>query len=357
VTSARLLEQRLPRERVRHHYVPVDRPSYVARFLDHWRPDLAIWVYSELWPNLIAATQRRGIPTILLNARMSERSFERWQRWPGIIGPLLAGFSLCLAQDGVQLQRLRRLGARSADTVGDLRAAAPPLAVDDAELTRLRAAIGDRPLWLAACTHPGEEEAAAAAHSALRTRHQRLLTVIAPRHPARAGEIEAQLRGAGLAVARRSRGDGIAAGTDIYLADTLGEMGLFYRLSPIAFVGGSLTPRGGHNPLEAARFGCAILQGPDTSNCAAVSRALAEAAASIAVGDADALTAAVGSLLDDPATRQLQGNAALAIAERETGILDAILARLAPFLDRLAPTSPDAAAPPPAATDAARACA
>jgi 3-deoxy-D-manno-octulosonic-acid transferase len=336
VSSARLLESRLPPGRARHQFVPVDRPSYVKRFLDHWRPDIAIWVYSELWPNLVAATQARGIPTMLLNGRMSQRSFEGWRRWPGLIAPLLEGFVLCLAQDAIQLERLRRLGARSADTVGDLRAAAPPLPVDAAALAQLTEIVGQRPFWLAASTHPGEEDAAATAHLALKTHHPGLLTLVVPRHPVRADEIGALLKRRGLVVARRSRGETITAATDIYLCDTLGETGLFYRLAEIVFVGGSLTPRGGHNPLEPALLDCAILHGPDMSNCAAMAGDLDRSGGAITVADADELTASVGRLLADPADRRRRADAAVEVARRESGVLDAVLARLAPWLDALA---------------------
>ncbi len=353
VTSARLLEARLPSGRARHQFVPVDRPRYVKRFLDHWRPDIGIWVYSELWPNLVAATQARGIPTVLLNGRMSQRSFEGWQRWRGLISPLLEGFALCLAQDKTQLERLQRLGARSAGTVGDLRAAAPPLPVDAAELARLTDIVGKRPFWLAASTHPGEEEAAATAHLALKPRHPGLLTIIVPRHPARADEIGALLERHGLAVARRSRGEAITAATDIYLGDTLGETGLFYRLAEIVFVGGSLTPVGGHNPLEPALLGCAIVHGLDMSNCAAIASDLDRSEGAIAIADADELTLAVGRLLDDPADRRRRAAAAAEVAQRESGVLDAVLERLAPWLDALAAKSLPGEAQP----DDARACA
>ncbi|MBV9522983.1 MAG: DUF374 domain-containing protein, partial [Alphaproteobacteria bacterium] len=261
LTSARLLAKRLPARAI-HQFVPVDRPKYIRRFLDHWRPDAAIWVESELWPNLVATTQRRGIPTILLNARMSQRSFLRWQRWPGLIATLLGGFSLCLAQDEKQKERLRILGAGAADTVGDLKSAAAPLPVDETELARLRAQIGERPFWLAANTHPGEEAAAAEVHRRLAPEWPSLLTMIVPRHPARAEEIAALLRARGLVFARRSRGDAITRATAVYLGDTLGEMGLFYRVAETVFLGGSLTPVGGHNPFEPALLGCAILHGP-----------------------------------------------------------------------------------------------
>jgi len=336
VTSARLLAHRLPADRAWHQYVPVDRPAYVRRFLDHWRPDLALWVESELWPNLVSLTDRYGIPLLLLNGRMSLRSFQGWQRVPGLIGPLLACFELCLAQDEGQAERFRRLGAVAAVSVGDLKTAAAPLPCDEDELGFIAARIGDRPLWLAASTHPGEEEAAAEAHRALMRERPGLLTIIAPRHPARADEIRAMLERRGLNVARRSQGELIDGATDVYLADTLGELGLFYRLAGIAFIGGSLTPMGGHNPLEAALLDCAILHGPDMSNCLAMAQSLAAAGATIAVRDAGEIAQAVRRMLSDPVERAARAAAAAGIAADNRAVLDAVLQRIAPWLDRLA---------------------
>ena len=335
VTSARLLAHRLPADRAWHQYVPVDRPAYVRRFLDHWRPDLALWVESELWPNLVTETDRAGTPLLLLNGRMSLRSFRGWQRLPGFIGPLLACFELCLAQDDVQADRFRRLGAAAATSVGDLKTAAAPLPCDEGELARIAADAGNRPLWLAASTHAGEEEAAADTHRALMRERPGLLTIIAPRHPARAEEIAAMLKQRGLNVARRSAGDALDSHIDIYLADTLGELGLFYRLAGIAFIGGSLTPVGGHNPLEAALLDCAILHGPDMSNCAAMAQSLAAAGGSIQVEDAATLTNAVRRLLGDPVERAARAAASAGIATDNQAVLDAVLARIAPWLDRL----------------------
>ncbi|HXS41320.1 MAG TPA: 3-deoxy-D-manno-octulosonic acid transferase [Stellaceae bacterium] len=335
VTSARLLAHRLPADRAWHQYVPVDRPAYVKRFLDHWRPDLALWVESELWPNLVSQADRTGVPLLLLNGRMSARSFRGWQRVPGMIAPLLACFELCLAQDEVQAERFRRLGAAAAATVGDLKTAAAPLPFDEGELDRIAASAVGRPLWLAASTHQGEEEAAALAHRALAPGRPGLLTIIAPRHPARADEIAAMLARQGLKVARRARGETLTAATDIYLADTLGELGLFYRLAGIAFIGGSLTPMGGHNPLEAALLDCAILHGPDMSNCAAMAQSLAAAGAAVTVRDVDELTAAVGRLLGDAVERAARAAAAAGIAADNRAVLDAVLQRIAPWLDRL----------------------
>lgn len=338
VTAARLIEERAD-PRVIHQFVPLDHPGYVRTFLDHWHPDLAIWVESELWPNLICAATARGMPMLLLNARMSQRSFRGWQFLPSVIRPLLGGFDMCLAQDAVHADRLKRLGARQARCVGDLKSAAPPLPVVPEELDRMARQIGDRPIWLAASTHDGEEAIAADVHRALRRDMPSVLTLIAPRHPSRAASIDAMLRGRGLTVARRSARHDIGGDTDIYLADTLGELGLFYRLAGIAFIGGSLVPLGGHNPYEAARLDCAILHGPDMSNAANLARALADARAAEIVRDAEALAGGVGRLIRDPAERARRAAAAKAVADSSRGVLDAVMASIAPWLDLVAPAN------------------
>ncbi|MGH7076076.1 MAG: 3-deoxy-D-manno-octulosonic acid transferase [Stellaceae bacterium] len=336
LTSARLLAEHARRDgRLVHQFVPLDHPSYASAFLDHWRPDLGLWVESELWPNLLGAARARGMPTLLVNARMSARSETRWLRLPGLIRPLLAGFDLCLAQDAAQAERLKRLGARQVRSVGDLKSSAPPLEVSAAELARLRRFVADRPLWLAASTHEGEEEIVADAHLLVKRTLPRILTVIVPRHPDRAPAIARMLEEKGLAVARRSAGESIARATDLYLADTLGELGLFYSLAGIAFIGGSLAPKGGHNPYEAARLDCAILHGPDMANTAAIAAALAAAGASKIVGDAETLARAVLQLLQHPEERDRRAAAALAVAQAQAGVLDAVMAQLQPWLDRL----------------------
>jgi 3-deoxy-D-manno-octulosonic-acid transferase len=337
VTSARLLATRLPEGRAFHQYVPVDRPAYVRRFLDHWRPDLALWVESELWPNLVMATQARGIPLLLVNGRMSQASFARWQRWPAIINPVIGAFDLCLAQDAVQAERLRQLGARRALSVGNLKAAAGPLPVSEAELAKLAAQAAGRPLWLAASTHEGEEAIAAEVHRRLKERWPDLLTIIVPRHPARAAGIAALLRQRELRVARRSAAETIDPTVEIYLGDTLGELGLFYRLAGIAFIGGSMVPSGGHNPLEAALLDCAVLHGPDMSNCAAIARDLAAAGAALTVRDAEEFAAALARLLADPAERARLAAAGLDVAADNRAVLDAVMERIAPWLERLTP--------------------
>ena len=336
VTSARLMAERLP-ARAHHQYAPIDRPDAVAAFLDHWRPDLAIWTESEFWPNLVADTQSRGVPMVLVNGRMSERSYHRWMLMSSMIRRLLGGFALCLAQSERDAERLRDLGANQVRTLGNLKSAAPPLPVDQAALDEMRRVVGSRPLWLAASTHAGEETQVAASHRALAADHPGLLTIIAPRHPKRGPIIAAGLRGRGFIVALRSAGEAIAKPTDIYIADTLGELGLFYRLAPVAFVGGSLVLHGGQNPREPARLGCAIIHGPHMGNFASFTAAFAATRGAVAVADGAGLTAALDRLLGDSRERQKLVGAARTAAAAETGVLDRIEAALKPYLDGVAP--------------------
>jgi 3-deoxy-D-manno-octulosonic-acid transferase len=333
VTSAEVMAARLPEGAI-HQYVPVDRAAWVERFLAHWQPDLAIWIESELWPNLIAATRARGVPMALLNGRLSTRSFARWQRRPGLAGAIVGAFDLVLGQDEAQAERFRRLGARRALSVGDLKASARKLPYDAATLARLQDAVRGRPLWLAASTQPGEEALVAEAHRLLAERFPNLLTIVAPRHPARADEVAATLPG----VARLSRGEAPTA--PFYLVDRLGELGLFYRLAGIVFVGGSLVPKGGHNPLEPALLDCAILMGPDRANCATVAAELGVTE----VRDGASLADEVWHLLADPAERTRRATAAAQVAARYRGVLDAVLGELRPLLDRAAPVRDEAVA-------------
>ncbi|HTW26317.1 MAG TPA: 3-deoxy-D-manno-octulosonic acid transferase [Acetobacteraceae bacterium] len=342
VTSAALLGRRLPAmakdhsgldRRVLHRFVPLDVPRWTARFLDHWRPDVAAFVESELWPNLLAGCRSRGIPTALVNARMSERSARRWRRLPGLAARMLGGFDTVQAQSEPDATRLRALGARDVSVAGDLKFAAPALPFDAAELATLQAAVGGRPIWLAASTHPGEEVLAAEVHRALADRHPGLITIIAPRHPERGPAIAAALGGA----ARRAGGEGPPAG-GIWIADTMGELGLLYRLAGIAFIGKSLTGRGGQNVLEPARLGCAIAVGRHTANFTAAVGTLEAVGALTRVADAAALAQWVDALLVDPARRLAGGRAAREAADRHAG-LPALTARRLEALAR--PPAPE----------------
>jgi 3-deoxy-D-manno-octulosonic-acid transferase len=320
----------------------------VRRFLDHWRPDLALWMESELWPTLVGETTRRGIPMVLVNGRMSPRSFAGWRWAPGLARRLLGGMSLVLAQSEEDRARLVRLGAARAECPGNLKFAAPPLPADEVELARLRQAIGARPVWVAASTHPGEEAQIAAAHRVLKTRFPAVLTLLVPRHATRGEKLAGELEAGGLTVARRAADQPIEPGTDIYLADTMGELGLFYRLAPIAFIGGSLVPHGGQNPLEPAQLDCAVLQGPHLANFRQIARALEAAQASETVADGAALGEAIARLIADPTLRARRAEAARQVAAGQRDVLDRYLAALGPYLDRHATAesgAPDAADP------------
>jgi 3-deoxy-D-manno-octulosonic-acid transferase len=341
VTSASLMGERLPK-RALHQFVPVDRPAWVRRFLKYWQPDLAIWVESELWPNLLLETAGRGVPMVLLNARISADSHSGWQRARGLAHRLLSSFSLVLAQDETIAERLRDLGAANVMVSGNLKTAAAPLPATAAELLEVQDAIGSRPVWLAASTHDGEEAIVGEVHAAVAQKIPGLLTIVAPRHPQRGAEVAAQLEGQGLTVARRSLAEPITGETDIYLADGTGELGLFYRIAPIAFIGGSLIPHGGQNMLEAAVLKCAILHGPHIANFQAIAGELAQAGASRPVDGAEALAAAVAALLADPGAATEMADAAAATAAARDDVLDRVVTALAPLLDTVAPATPPA---------------
>jgi 3-deoxy-D-manno-octulosonic-acid transferase len=317
VTSAKLMAERLP-PRALHQYAPVDLPAAVDAFVAHWHPDLALWVESELWPGLISAAHDAGTPFLLVNGRMSERSHGRWRWAPFVVRPLLARFALVLAQSAADALRFRTLGAPKVEVAGNLKYAAPPLACDAAELARLRDLVRALPLWLAASTHPGEEESIVAAHGALAARFPDLLTIIVPRHPDRGAELAVRL-----GAPRRGAGDDVPLG-GLYIADTLGELGLWYRLAPIAFVGGSLVPKGGQNLLEPARLDCAVLHGPHMDNFTEVA-ALFERAEAAQCVTVDTLADHVARLLDDPVRRKSMADAARLAAARDDGVLERVV--------------------------------
>ncbi|CAA6606187.1 3-deoxy-D-manno-octulosonic-acid transferase [Rhodospirillaceae bacterium LM-1] len=334
VTSARMMADRLPANAI-HQFVPVDRAPWVRRFLDHWKPDLALWLESELWPNLISETANRNIPMALINGRVSDRSFANWRRFSNLARHLLGAFDLCLGQTDEDSQRLHALGARRVATPGNLKFSAPQLPVDSDELRLLESTHLHRPSWIAASTHAGEELMAGRVHLALKSRHASLLTLIAPRHPDRADDVAQDLREMGLVVARRSKQDEITPETDIHLADTMGEMGLFYRLTHIAFMGKSILSSGGQNPIEPAKLGVAVLMGPKMDNFRDVAYRLLVAGAAREVADEQGLIREVSHLLDHEIERRGLADAALSFAGNEAGVLNRILAALAPLLERM----------------------
>jgi len=334
VTSAALAAQRLPAGAL-HQFIPLDASRFVGRFLDHWRPDLALFVESDLWPNFIMACAERAVPMMLVNGRVSERSFRRWGLLPGVIAALLARFDLCLAQSGADAERFAQLGAPRISSIGNLKLDVPAPPADDLALCKLRPIIGTRPVIAAASTHTGEETTIMAAHRRLRATCPSLLTVIAPRHPERGPGIAEMAKLGGLSVALRSRGELPKPDVDVFVADTLGELGLIYRLAPIVFMGGSLARHGGQNPVEAIRLGAAIVHGPHVWNFAEIYGALDAAHGAERVTDENALTACLAAWLAKPPARKAVADAAVVAVGKLGGALERTLAALDPYLMQL----------------------
>lgn len=329
VTSAALMAERLPAGCI-HQFVPLDRTAWVRRFLDHWRPNLVLWTESDLWPNTLMEIGRRRVPLVLLNARMSDNAARGWQRWPGFARDMMTPFTLVLAQSNVDAQRFEALGAANVRAQGNLKLAAPPLPFDAALLASLRAEIKGRPVWLAASIHPGEDAIVAEAARTLAPRFPGLLTLIVPRH-AEKGRAMAQVM-TGLRSALRSETKAIAADVDVYIADTMGEIGLFFRLAEIVFMGKSLAVGGGQNPAEPALIGCALVLGSDMSNFREMTAELLQAGAALQVNDTARLTEAVGALLEDADRRAGMMRAGQGVMRHHANAVKDTLAALAPYL-------------------------
>lgn len=319
VTSARLMAARAP-QGVIVQFLPLDFPRPVQRFLRHWRPDVAVMVESEFWPRLIRETHRRAIPLLLVNARISDASLARWSRLGGLASALLRRFSALTAPDPAAARKLLQLGADPLrlHVTGSLKRGADRMPVDAAELALMRQTTAGRPLWLAASTHAGEEGAVAAAHRQMMHSLPGALLILAPRHPDRAAAIRADLEQSGFTVSQRTRGD-LPTG-DIHLADTLGELGLWFDLCPIAFIGGSLEPVGGHNAYEPALHGAAILHGPLVENFADLYARLDSAGGAVSV-TAETLAPTLSHLQDD-ARREAMTQAARQVVTAEGDATD-----------------------------------
>lgn len=325
-TSAELLAKRLP-PGVIHQYAPVDTPGPVARFLDHWRPAAGVFVESELWPNLIGGAARRGVKLALVSARMTEASARGWSRVRGAARALLGAFDLVLPQEALTAGRLTGLGARVGPNL-NLKRVGDPLPCDETELARLRAALAGRPAILASNTHEGEEPIIAEAAKGLDA-----VLLVAVRHPDRGAAVAADLAARGFKVARRAAQDPITPDTTAYVADTVGEMGLFYRLADLAVMGGSFVEGvGGHNPLEPARLGVPVVTGPHVFNAAELYDEMFSDVAAIAAADGAALARHLKGLTTYPHIRRQLAEAGLDYAARQGAALDAALVLIEPLL-------------------------
>ena len=299
VTSARRANQQLPQD-VIHQFAPLDAPRYVHSFLNHWKPDLAVFTESEVWPNLIIEASNRKIPLILANARLSSRSYNRWRKNLGIARPLFARFDEILAQDEGLATRFKELGARKVSSVGNLKIDSPPPAADPKALEDIRTALAGRPFYVAASTHNGEESIIGDAHRLLARKNKDFCTIMVPRHPERGPEICEQLRANGLTVRQRSLSQLPNPKTEIYIADTLGELGTFYELSDLSFIGGSLVKKGGQNPIEAIHHNSVIIAGPHRENFRQIYDAIDAHDAVASASSAQELAETIAVLFDHP---------------------------------------------------------
>ena len=334
LTSAKIAAGRLPGRAI-HQFSPLDIAPYVGRFLDHWRPDLALFVESELWPTTIMKLAQAEIPQILVNARLSERSFRSWRRLGRAAQGLFGRIALGLAQSEPDGARYRTLGVPGVKVTGNLKFDVPPPSAKPEAAAQFRALAGNRPVWVAASTHEGEEAIVAAADRILRETRPDLLTIIVPRHPSRGPSVGAALAAGGHKIALRSAGQPLSSAVEIYVADTLGELGLFFRVAPIAFLGGSLIPHGGQNPIEPLRLNAAVLNGPHVHNFAEVYAALDRVGGFGVIADAESLARVVGKLLDDSVALRRYVDLAAEALLPFTGAFDATMAALKPYLDPL----------------------
>lgn len=333
VSSAKVLAGRLP-SKVIHQYVPIDIVSAVTRFLNYWQPDVALWVESELWPNLLVETHRTGCKMIQINARISENSYRKWKKYNQLGRMMMNCFSLSLAQSEADKDRLTDIGAKNAKFPGNLKYDAPALPADPEKLGKMAQQVSGRPMWVAASTHAGEEQMIINTHVALVQKFKNLLTIIIPRHPARGSEV-AGLIPPQIQYSMRSNKDDVKPETAIYIADTIGELGIFYRISGIVFIGGSLVEHGGQNPLEPARLECAIITGPHIWNFEKIYNEMEQENAVVKIKDEKELTAEIDELLSDDINRLNYTKCAQAFVDKKRGAVQNYMRELMPYLKPL----------------------
>lgn len=332
LSSAKIIMNELPSNAI-HQFLPLDVPVWVRMFLNHWRPDAIVWVEQEIWPNMLFEVHKRQIPAILANGRLTESSFNRWLWIKWMARDLLAPFKRIYAQSSYDGQRYEKLSGREILVKGNLKYAAEPLAYNPVLLDRLKQEIGDRPVWLASSTHLGEEHVIAQAHKMVLSQHPDAILVIVPRHPDRADQIVNDLNEIDLSVARRSNKESMTDDTQVYVADTFGELGLFYRLCNIVFLGGSLMPIGGHNMIEPAQLDCAILYGPHMENFQEVKEYFEKNNASIPIKNSNELGMQVLSLMGDPIKTATFAKAASDLITKEGKVLQDILKDVEGLID------------------------
>ncbi len=331
VTSAEVMGKRLP-ERAFHQYIPIDNPKFVSRFIKHWHPDLVLWFESDLWPALLSGIKRKNIPLILVNGRISNKSFKRWQQFDFISKELLGCFTYCLGQSEEDAYRLRVLGAKDSMCLGNLKYAGINPPVDAEKKAEIMEQIEGRPLWAVSSTHNDEELKIGKFLKRVIEKVPGLITIIAPRHPNRGPEIQEQLNELGLKTAMRSKGEKISKTTDVYIADTIGEVGIWYDMAPIVFIGGSLIPHGGQNFMEPSRFRDAVLVGPHMHNFTDAMNRAKKADAVIQVNDVVELEEALLQLLTNKDLLEAKRSLAYNWAYGEAKVLDGIVEKVKGYI-------------------------
>ena len=333
LTSAEIMAKRLP-ERAFHQYLPIENPVFATRFLKHWKPDIALWFESEFWPAMLSCIKRKNIPLILVNGRISNKSFKRWQQFDFIIKEILECFTLCLGQSDEDEYRLRVLGAKNTMCLGNLKYAGLPLPIDENKKQEIAEQITGRTVWLVSSTHDDEEFKIARFLKDLQKKVPNLLTFMAPRHPQRGSEIKQRLqKELGLNVALRSANEKITEKTDVYVADTIGELGIWYDLIPLVFIGGSLIPHGGQNFIEPSRSRDAVIVGPHMYNFADAMNRAKKADAVIQVNDVLELMETVENLLTHPDLLEAKRSLAYNWANGEAKVLEGIVEKIKAYLD------------------------
>lgn len=327
VTSADVMQKRLP-ERAFHQFIPIDNPIFTTRFVKYWHPDVALWFESEFWPAVLSSIKRKNIPLILINGRISNKTFKRWQQFDFICKELLNCFDLCLGQSEEDAYRLKVLGAKETACLGNLKYAGLPLPIDENARHDILNQIGNRKFWLASSTHNDEEIRIAKVHKRLKEKFPDLLTIIAPRHPNRGEEIAAEISKIDLTTALRSKDENITQKTDVYIANTIGEMGLWYDVANIVFIGGSLIPHGGQNFIEPSRVRDAVIVGPHMHNFSDAMARAKKADAVIQISDTLELEEIVSELLANESLLEAKRSLAYNWAVSETKVLDGIMDKI-----------------------------
>ncbi len=330
-TSAEIMGKRLP-ERAFHQYIPIDNPAFAKRFLKHWQPDLILWFESDFWPAMLSNIKKRNIPLILVNGRISNKSFKRWQQFDFISKELLGCFSFCLGQSEEDAYRLRVLGAKDAACLGNLKYAGLPMPIDEKEKTEIEKEIGTRPVWLYGSTHSDEEIKLGRYLNEIEQTIPNILTIIVPRHPQRGTEINQALKDLGLKTALRSAKEKITDKTQVYIADTIGEMGIWYSICPLVFVGGSLIPHGGQNFIEPSRMRDAVIVGPHMHNFTDAMNRAKKADAIIQVNDIVELKDTVIQLMNNKELLEAKRSLAYNWATAENKVLDGILEKIKGYI-------------------------